>query len=210
LFSANNTWPWIIGTINGKLYVVEGRDNTSNRVQEYDPVANTWTLRAAQSIDPVYNCGSAIINSKLYQFWGTRASWSVVPSTYEYDPVVNTWVTRSNMPAERNWSSASNSGNLGYVFGGRDNFWVYQNTMYEYNATTNTWATRLSWATASRAPSVNAVGKSVFIMGGELSWPNSSNQHSRYNSDTFLTTAVTGLSIGTAVSASEIFIKNTL
>ncbi|MFC1545766.1 hypothetical protein ACFL44_03685, partial [Gemmatimonadota bacterium] len=81
-----------IGVLNGKLYVIGGRDQFDNyhsTVQVYDPINDSWSYAADYPfaiVDPVVGA----INGKLYSFngWdmnGWVGQWCV------YDPETATW-----------------------------------------------------------------------------------------------------------------------
>ncbi len=85
-----------VGVINGKIYVAGGEGTPSQRELEvYDPVANTWTVKAPMSVPRNHTAGG-VINGKFYVVGG-RAG----PSTDAlevYNPQTNTWSTLASMP----------------------------------------------------------------------------------------------------------------
>ena len=59
-----------VGIINDKIYVAGGEDTPSQRELEvYDPVANTWTLKAPMSVPRNHTAG-AVMNGKFYVVGG--------------------------------------------------------------------------------------------------------------------------------------------
>ena len=91
---------------NGKIYLVAGYNTpqvTSAQVTnwEYDPIANTFTVRAPI---PHGTGGSAhgIINGHMYVAGGRDASNTVIGLVYDYDIAANTWTQRADMPTPTN------------------------------------------------------------------------------------------------------------
>ena len=103
-----------MGVINGKIYVAGGEGTPSQRELEvYDPVANTWTVKAPMSV-PRNHTGGGVINGKFYVVGG-RAG----PSTNAlevYNPQTNTWSTLAPMPTVRSGfaSAVVNNRALGF------------------------------------------------------------------------------------------------
>jgi N-acetylneuraminic acid mutarotase len=138
-----------VGVIDNKIYVAGGTGTPSERELEvYDPVANTWTVKAPMSVARNH-CGGGVINGKFYVVGGrfglsnTNAleptprsgiAAAVVnnelwvfggeePGTLHgevevYDPVSNTWRQEPNMPFPRHGIWASVMGNKIYIPGG--------------------------------------------------------------------------------------------
>ena len=105
-----------VGVINGKIYVTGGEGTPSQRELEvYDPVANTWTVKAPMSVPRNHTAGG-VINGKFYVVGG-RAG----PSTDAlevYNPQTNTWSTLASMPTPRSGFAAAVVNNELWVFGG--------------------------------------------------------------------------------------------
>src|SRR5262249_28174345 len=124
------------GVINGHIYIVGGRNNSSddlNTEYDYDITANTWTQRA--NVPTGINApGSAVVCDKLWIFGGgdpflgsgtsyesgeTRA---LVPDTTNilqiYDPVTNTWTTGPSLIQARSLVAGTHVGNVTVAIGG--------------------------------------------------------------------------------------------
>ncbi len=87
---------------NGKIYLVSGYNTGSvNSAQpdtwEYDPVANTFTPRAAFP-HPVGGAASGVIAGHLYVAGGRDASATIVNLVWDYDITADTWTAKASMP----------------------------------------------------------------------------------------------------------------
>jgi N-acetylneuraminic acid mutarotase len=127
-----------VGVINGKIYVAGGEGTPSQRELEvYDPVANTWTVKAPMSVPRNHTAGG-VINGKFYVVGG-RAG----PSTDAlevYNPQANTWSTLASMPTPRSGFAAAVVNNELWVFGGEDPQTLVLHAEVEvYSPASNSW-----------------------------------------------------------------------
>jgi N-acetylneuraminic acid mutarotase len=92
---ATNKWTTRLGTgaiattasmLNGKLYVIGGYGDTYNsRVEAYDPVSNTWQVRASLPEGSAFGMATTA-SGKIYYLEGETA-WTAGPSRlYVYTP----------------------------------------------------------------------------------------------------------------------------
>jgi len=105
------------GVINGKFYVVGGRDTAQSPTafEVYDPQSNAWT-----SLPPLptgrSGVGVGVVNSELYVFGGE------IPSLHAevevYNPASNSWRRVQDMALPRHGIWASVIGNKIYIPGG--------------------------------------------------------------------------------------------
>lgn len=120
-----------VGVVNGKLYAMGGR--ADNQVapnyatiygvnEEYDPVANTWAIKAPMP-EPRTGFAAGAINGKIYAVggWGTFNNIKLATSAV-YDPVANQWASKADMPMHYSGISGSAGviNNKLYVVGGDD------------------------------------------------------------------------------------------
>lgn len=113
--------------IDGKLYVVGGRDGALNRLDTleiYDPAFDTWESSEAPAgtlasmpapLRDVLAAG--VINGKLYVVGGNDGS-TFLDTVRVYDPAANTWSTEAPMPTARQRLAAAGIGGKLYVVGG--------------------------------------------------------------------------------------------
>jgi N-acetylneuraminic acid mutarotase len=94
--------------IDNKIYVAGGRGTPNQRELEvYDPVGNTWTVRAPMSVARNHTAGGAI-NRKFYVVGGRLTNLANATNALEvYDPHTNTWTTRPPMPTPRSGIAAA-------------------------------------------------------------------------------------------------------
>ena len=106
-----------VGVINGKIYFAGGEGTPSQRELEvYDPVANTWTVKAPMRVPRNHTAGG-VVNGKFYVVGG-RAG----PSTHAlevYNPQTNTWFTLASMPTPRSGFAAAVVNNDLWVSAGK-------------------------------------------------------------------------------------------
>ncbi len=113
-----------VGVIDNKIYVAGGTGTPSQRELEvYDPVANTWTVKAPMSVPRNHTAGG-VIEGKFYVagvwvFGGEDVLDFVVHAEVEvYNPATNSLRQLPNMPAGRHGIWASAIGNEIYIPGG--------------------------------------------------------------------------------------------
>ncbi|MBI4587674.1 MAG: galactose oxidase [Candidatus Rokubacteria bacterium] len=114
-----------IGTIGGKIYVAGGRIGGPfvftaahiNVTEEYDPVRNLWTSKAAMPT-PRSGLGYAVWGGKLFVFGGERAPTFVHGEVEAYDPATNRWESYASMPTPRHGPAVALVGNRIHVVAG--------------------------------------------------------------------------------------------
>jgi hypothetical protein len=138
--------------------------NTFNDFYEFDPVANTWTVKASiPGGGRSYAVGFGI-GSKGYAGTGNIGG-NAVRDFYEYDPTGDTWTAKANVGSINRMQSfgiAMNS--KGYVGGGGQG---YDPTgFYEYDPGADTWTAKAT-IPVTRAGAVGfAVGTKLYIGTG--------------------------------------------
>jgi N-acetylneuraminic acid mutarotase len=196
-YPAARFWSGVAAGPNGKLYAVGGDTGgaLSSTVREYDPVANSWTTRAAMSV-PRETLAVAVAGGKLYAIGGqnyggngsTSASGPLVSvSTVEAFtfPTAGSpngsWATAASLPAPRSVLAAV-TGPTGkiYALGGSSTTGSPQTPaaeVFEYDPTINTWSGnpkspapnqvyRASLPTARDGLGAAVVGDRIFALGG--------------------------------------------
>ena len=117
--------------IDGKIYAIGGIVSSSmtgpavSTVEEYDPVTESWTVRADMPTARAY-FSTCVVNGKIYAIGGTPGSWRGLLSTVEeYNPVTDTWTTRPDMPTARCHNSTSAVNGRIYAVGGSVAYWPW-------------------------------------------------------------------------------------
>ena len=110
--------------VDGKIYVVggeidddEGEVVATDRVDMYDPAADSWQQMAAMPTARSSHA-AAVVDGKIYVSGGLAASGNESDALEAYDPVADTWTTLATLSKARaDHASVAFNGKL-YVFGG--------------------------------------------------------------------------------------------
>jgi N-acetylneuraminic acid mutarotase len=138
--------------------------NTSyenNAVWEYDPAADTWTMKKpmpAKRDDFVM----AACETKIYLIGGSSGA------NQAYDPATDTWETKASMPTPRSSLEANMVNGKIYLIGGRTGGQYSTVGINEvYNPATDTWATKtpIPYPVTSYASAV--VDNKIYVIGGQ-------------------------------------------
>ncbi|MBA2434048.1 MAG: hypothetical protein H0V54_03000 [Chthoniobacterales bacterium] len=108
-----------VAAVNGKIYAVGGQtpDNgVIDTVEEFDPVANTWTIKRSRMPHPRLNPGAAVLDGKIYVVGGRTDV--LVASVDVYDPALDLWTTGLPLPTARRGLGAAVVDNNLYAIGG--------------------------------------------------------------------------------------------
>jgi N-acetylneuraminic acid mutarotase len=154
----NGASSWVIGS---KAYIVGG--GGSGNLQEYDPGANTWTIKAAVPWPGILAFSvSFVINGKGYICTGQDANNNVYDNLWEYNPVTNTWAAKAQLPGfARTCAFGFSIGNKGYVCCGLDAGLNLFNDVWEYDATTDLWTPKNDFGNDSHRFRYMGVGTSI-------------------------------------------------
>ncbi|RCR66227.1 hypothetical protein [Larkinella punicea] len=173
-------------TLNGKLYVLGGTDETKspkvelNDLWEYDPAQDKWSQKAALPVTNGFNVSYTLpvmsIGGKAYTMLTLLGGANITTSTmYVYDPAADKWTPKGSVPFIGNWRTTMVLNGKGYVVGGG-----YSKTgsntatliepgkaVYEYDPTTDKWTKKKDFPGEPRFGAFGAVynGKG-YIMGG--------------------------------------------
>jgi len=167
------------GVVNGVLYAVGGyvhpggAQMQSDTVEAYDPVADTWTLKASMPT-PRSGLGVGVVNGILYAVGGS--SWS--GEVQAYDPTTNTWATKAKIPTKRAGLGVGVMNGLVYAVGGvpiPGDTQGFLKVIEVYDPSTNTWTTKAPMPTARTELGVGVLGNSLYAIGGYF--PLSSNSY---------------------------------
>jgi len=166
--------------VNGKIYVMGGQATgvgegapASPKVEEYDPMTDSWDTTKASMPTARNSFSSSTANSKIYVFGGqTHAVTTSISSVEEYDPQTDTWDSiKTAMPDSRVASSASVIGGKIYVIGGWNyvgpNITPYRN-VWVYDPLTDAWddSTRMDMPTPRAYLSTSVFDGKIYAFGG--------------------------------------------
>jgi N-acetylneuraminic acid mutarotase/Tfp pilus assembly protein PilX len=154
----------VVVAVNNKIYAIGGLNGSGylNKVEEYDPAANTWTAKASMPTRRA-EAAAAVLNGKIYVIGGTDGG--TLDKNEEYDPVANVWTSRKVLPSGRKYLSAVAMGGKIYAIGGATNTAAVK-TSEAYDPATNTWTTRASMLTARMWFAGQGVGGKIYALGG--------------------------------------------
>src|SRR5437867_7377055 len=154
-----------VGVINDKIYVAGGTGTPSQRELEvYDPVANTWTIKAPMSVPRNHTAGG-VIGGKFYVVGGRIMSST--DALEMYDPQTNTWSTRAPMPTPRSGIAAAVVNNELWVFGGEDVPDLVLHAEVEvYNPVSNSWREESDMTLPRHGIWASVIGNKIYIPGG--------------------------------------------
>ncbi len=107
---------------------------------EFDPVANTWTAKAAVPVVMYeWSVGFSIGNFGYIGTGTNCAAGSAYSTFYQYDPVLDTWTAKAGYPPGGRWKAVGFSiGCKGYIGTGNNGFSNFDGTderkeFYEYS-----------------------------------------------------------------------------
>jgi len=108
--------------VDGKIYSFGGYV-CGRRVDEYDPVTDTWTQKADMPTYRVALFGS-VLDGKIYAIGGHQAvsPYPGLANVEVYEPATDTWTTGPDMPTGRWGLSTTVVDGKIYAIGGLDNY----------------------------------------------------------------------------------------
>jgi Kelch motif len=169
------------GVANGKHYAIGGEAfgqpvQIFATVEQYDPVANTWTTMTSM---PTARAGLGVAswNNLIYAIGGrngaTDGQGTIFNALERFDPVSNSWTTLSAMPTAVSDISATVAyNNKIYVFGGATGFnattstVTVVNVLQIYDIANNTWTSGTPMPTARAAALAGVFGTHIVVFGG--------------------------------------------
>lgn len=164
--------------IGNKGYVGTGIDasesiigNNLNDWYEYNPVTNTWTMKATYPGSPSYGgiyfgCGF-VIGNYGYVLGGKQSSSNYTNNLYRYDPSLNQWAIMTQFPNGTRYSMSAFAVNgKAYAGLGTDEN-ILQTDWWEYNPTTNSWTQKTSFPGSGRFAAMGfAIGQKGYVVCG--------------------------------------------
>lgn len=158
-----------VGVISGKIYVAGGFFTDDNGVEiftdsleEYDPASNVWTVKMAMP-NPIADCGSAVINGKLYVVGGYSGGTNL-NSMFAYDPTTDSWSTNKSMPTPRAYLGAAVFNGLLYAIDG-NTATGSTNLVEVYNQASDSWSIGLPTLIAHVLPQPVVINGGIYIAG---------------------------------------------
>ena len=155
-----------VGVINNQIYVAGGTGTPSQRQLEvYDPVSNTWTIKAPMSV-PRNHTGGGVIDGKFYVVGGRVSDNGPPTAALEvYNPQTNSWSGRVPMPTARAGIAAAVVDNELWVFGGEEQDGLH-GEVEVYNPVSNTWRREPNMPLPRHGSWASVIGNKIYIPGG--------------------------------------------
>jgi len=154
-----------------------GGNSWINHMQAYNPVTDTWTLKAPIPL-AVWEAGAATgDDGKIYVIGGENG----VDPNYEtdrvqvYDPATDTWTTKTPMPTPRIYHGVvKDKDGLIYAIAGYSRaLGTAISTVEAYNPATDTWTTKASMPIrVCQFGSTLVCDGKIYVMGGGTSYSN--------------------------------------
>ncbi len=156
------------GVIDGRLYVVGGRSETSplDQLSVYDPDTDSWSTGQAMPTAR-HSAAAGIIDGKLYVAGGVDDSFTRLSVLEIYDPDTNSWSTGTPLPDPTGWPAAGVIDGRLYVVGGSSNDVSYLNSTRCYDPASNTWTDLTPIPTARSSAATGVIGRKLYVAGGE-------------------------------------------
>jgi len=155
-------------SLGGMGYSVVGalsNSNNSNKLWEYDPVANSWTQRANFPGTARRNGVAFTINGEAFVGCGWTGS-TRLRSMYKYNPATNSWSSITNYPGNGGRGSFATSLNgKGYVGGGGSGSGInsVRRDFWEYDPISNSWSQLANFGFGNRTGGVmHAVNNRIY------------------------------------------------
>lgn len=126
---------------DGKLHVVGGYDNITNRISAshvvYDFDANTWSTARELPAARYWSASGVLPDGKLIVAGGYDGS-NYRAETYVFDPATNSWSQAASMPAPMHAHSGAVIAGKFHTFMGSNG--GYLSSHYIYDPVSNTWS----------------------------------------------------------------------
>jgi N-acetylneuraminic acid mutarotase len=157
---------------NGRIYALGGEYNngdTNMPILEYDPIADSWTVRANLAVG-VSNVGAAVIGDAIYVPGGYSSghAQSLLQIYYPLEDRVEV-VATDPLPAPRLGAGVAALDGKLYVIGGTDDSLVLTDTLYEYDPSRpagSRWELKALMPTARLYLGAAALDDKVYAVGG--------------------------------------------
>lgn len=151
---------------DNKVYAIAGETSHSvtGAVEQFDPQANSWTVRQVKPI-PVADISAVVIGGLIYVPGGRTASGKPTNILEVYDPRQDHWEQKAPLPkAISAYGLAAFEGHL-YLFGGWDGN-AYLNSVYSYDPSRDAWASLSPMPTARGFSGAATANGKIYVLGG--------------------------------------------
>jgi N-acetylneuraminic acid mutarotase len=197
-------YAFAIAVVANKIYVIGGYLTVKDRVEEYNPAADTaggtpWQTKADMPTKRM-GPGCAVIRDTIYVFGG-------YPSTKVnecYDPATNNWATKEPLSFYRYTGGSFSYDNKAYSVGGMEGWPVahYSTAVEVYDPLSKGWSLETPMTNARQSVAVGLVGNKVYVIGG---WNNAALAYNEEGS--FPATSMEEISFDTFVHDYRVMVR---
>lgn len=155
-----------VASVGNLIYAIGGvgGQGVVDRVEVYDPQADTWTSRRAKPT-PVGFVSAAVLDDKIYVPGGIIGESKVSAVLEVYDPTHNTWQQGAQLPrALASYGLAAYDGRL-YLFGGWDGQ-SYVASIYRYDPSVDRWEELPAMEQPRGLLGVAVLQNRIYLVGG--------------------------------------------
>jgi len=167
--------------VNDQIYVIGGFESAgstvkpSNKTEAYDPITDTWTVKAEMPYPAVYH-SSVVVGAKIYVLTSPFQIGrnQVLDSPIQiYDTKTNSWSLGPFLPTTQSSADAAlildeQGRELIYIFGG-GGYGTYSDLVQIYDPENDVWGVGSPMPTPRHGLAVAVVNNQVYALGGATS-----------------------------------------
>jgi len=164
--------------VNGKIYVFgglvrNGVEEPTNKMEVYDPVANSWETKANLPGPRWSGDFGCAYNGKIYIISGSDVMSDLYPylypitTVYEYNPSSDTYTQKADIPTGRCYKEVEELNGKVYVMAGAtSHVSMVSNKNEVYDVATNTWAEKVPTPYWAYGPGLTKYNGKLYFSGG--------------------------------------------
>ena len=167
--------------VNDQIYVIGGFESAgstvkpSNKTEAYDPITDTWTVKAEMPYPAVYH-SSVVVGTKIYVLtapFQIDRDHVVNAPIQIYDTKTDSWSLGPFLPTTQSSAEAviildEQGRELIYIFGG-GGYWDYSDLVQIYDPQNDVWDVGSPMPTPRHGMAVVVVNNQVYALGGVTS-----------------------------------------
>jgi PKD repeat protein len=168
--------------VSGRIYIIGGCgsdsypswNNSINTMEMYEPATDNWA-HVSNLPRPMVNCGSAVIDGKIYIIGGELEGYA--QRVDEYDPNTNTWAQKADMPSGKTDAGCSVLNKKIYIMGGDGGTSELgiNDLLDIYDPAEDTWTEESPLITPRVGLSSCTVDGKIYAIGGLVDWGTSAS-----------------------------------
>ena len=166
-------WLPAVAVVNGKIYAIGGitgtgdSRRTSDAVEVYDPISNTWSRRSSAPISKS-GAAAAVMGDEIFLIGGRFVAGptpNVSASVHVYDPAADTWQTGPALKQGRTSPCAVVFNDRIYVIGG-GTIGAATHLTEVYDDSSGDWSSGPNLSQARTLHSCAVLGNTIYAFGG--------------------------------------------